>query len=623
MNSRGLFDDDAFSTPEPEIAAVPAMTSARSTTDHAPLPATQSLYRKYRPQSFSEDDLVGQEHIVRTLRNAIKLDRIAHAYLFCGPRGTGKTTTARLVAKAVNCQHPDPEARPCNACAHCLTINAGSSTDIIEIDAASNRGIDDIRDLRERVKYAPTELQYKFYIVDEAHQITGAAANAFLKTLEEPPPHTKFILATTDPEELLPTIVSRCQRFDFRRIGSTPMAARLRTVADLEQIAIEEEALEEIARHATGSLRDALGLLDQLALHAGDGDASAVSSEDVRALLGISRNDRVKLLLIALAESDPAAALTVVNDAVAAGEDPRQLNRQLVAAMRDMLHDRAAGRPGRDGELTQRFSVGRLASLLRQFSEVDYRIRHSPYAHLPLEIALVEAMVEPVAAAPVQPAAPAQPAAPEPYREPAESAPATSRLRDRVRRDPTIEQTAPLTSVAPATVVSPPPPEPSPASDHHPRATERPTVSGEITIAMIADLWDRVRQDVKAVNRRAEALLASADPGAMRGNMVVIVTPYPFHRDKINTDEVRTLVASVLSRLLGQEVQVTAEVRGESGSGASAPPAPRASEATAGTPPAARTETAGGDPEPQPDRSAQRLQSAQNIFDADVIDSDE
>ncbi|MFM8594047.1 MAG: DNA polymerase III subunit gamma/tau, partial [Chloroflexota bacterium] len=261
MAKRTLFDDNADDEAVERASAAVSNDSPGTPTAREPLPATQSLYRKYRPQSFSEDDLVGQEHIVRTLQNAIRLDRIAHAYLFCGPRGTGKTTTARLVAKAVNCQHPDPGMRPCNSCAHCVAINSGSTTDIIEIDAASNRGIDDIRDLRERVKYAPTELQYKFYIVDEAHQITGAAANAFLKTLEEPPAHTKFILATTDPEELLPTIVSRCQRFDFRRIGNDPMAARLRTVADLEQIAIEDEALDEIARHATGSLRDALGLL--------------------------------------------------------------------------------------------------------------------------------------------------------------------------------------------------------------------------------------------------------------------------------------------------------------------------------------------------------------------------
>ena len=187
--------------------------------------STSSLYRKYRPQSFDSDELVGQEHIVRTLQNAVRLDKVAHAYLFCGPRGTGKTTTARVLAKAINCLQDDPGLRPCNACVNCLAINTGASPDIVEIDAASNRGIDDIRDLRERVRYAPAQLRSKVYIIDEAHQITGAAANAFLKTLEEPPAHTRFILATTDPEELLPTIVSRCQRFDFRRVSLDDMVS--------------------------------------------------------------------------------------------------------------------------------------------------------------------------------------------------------------------------------------------------------------------------------------------------------------------------------------------------------------------------------------------------------------
>ena len=228
----------------PDLPASPSGRDAVSSS----LGVTQSLYRKYRPLTFDSVDLVGQESIVRTLRNAIRLDRVAHAYLFTGPRGTGKTTTARLLAKAVNCLDPDPDARPCNRCAACVAINNGSTTDVIEIDAASNRGIDDIRELRERVKFAPTFLKTKFYIVDEAHQITGAAANAFLKTLEEPPAHTKFILATTDPEQLLPTIVSRCQRFDFKRISPEAAIGRLTTVANAEGIPIEADALTAIAR---------------------------------------------------------------------------------------------------------------------------------------------------------------------------------------------------------------------------------------------------------------------------------------------------------------------------------------------------------------------------------------
>src|SRR6478609_11824957 len=232
----------------PAGADGPAETAIAS----SPRGQTQSLYRKYRPQSFDADELVGQEHVVKTLRNAILLDRVAHAYLFCGPRGTGKTTTARLLAKAVNCLAPDVDDRPCNACANCIAISTNATTDVIEIDAASNRGIDDIRELRERVKYAPSQLKTKFYIIDEAHQITGAAANAFLKTLEEPPPHTKFILATTDPEQLLPTIVSRCQRFDFKRFPRVTIIEHLTNVAALEGVSIDQEALAVIGEHAGG-----------------------------------------------------------------------------------------------------------------------------------------------------------------------------------------------------------------------------------------------------------------------------------------------------------------------------------------------------------------------------------
>jgi len=306
MSEASLFDTSA-------LTSQPAPTAS----------ATHSLYRKYRPTTFADDDLVGQEHVVNTLRNAIVLDRISHAYLFCGPRGTGKTTTARLLAKAVNCLDPDPLKRPCNTCAACVAINTNATTDVIEIDAASNRGIDDIRDLRERVKYAPSQLKTKFYIVDEAHQITGAAANAFLKTLEEPPPHTKFILATTDPEELLQTIVSRCQRFDFRRINIDAMVSRLRNVADRERIRIEDDALPVISRQATGSLRDALGMLDQVAVYreSATGYDTPITAEMVRTVLGVSRNERVESLARSLADRDPAAGLREISAAVDAGDD--------------------------------------------------------------------------------------------------------------------------------------------------------------------------------------------------------------------------------------------------------------------------------------------------------------
>ena len=362
--------------------------------------ATQSLYRKYRPQTFGADDLVGQEAIVRTLKNAIRLDRVAHAYLFTGPRGTGKTTTARLLAKAVNCLDPDPDARPCNQCAACVAINSGATTDIIEIDAASNRGIDDIRELRERVKFAPTFLKTKFYIVDEAHQITGAAANAFLKTLEEPPPHTKFILATTDPEQLLPTIVSRCQRFDFKRFPRQTVVDHLARIAEHEGVDIDAEALEVIGEHAGGSMRDALGLLDQLASYRSREDDEAtrpIGADDVRNLLGVARSERVIQLAEALADGDAGRGLSLINSAFEAGEDPRQLNRQFVNLLRTLMFQVAAGSPGSDTDvngLAQRFSLDAIARHSARFSEIDYRIRHAQLPQLPFEIAFVQATLD-------------------------------------------------------------------------------------------------------------------------------------------------------------------------------------------------------------------------------------
>jgi DNA polymerase-3 subunit gamma/tau len=361
--------------------------------------ATVSLYRKYRPQSFG-DELVGQDHVVRTLRNAVLLDRVGHAYLFSGPRGTGKTTTARILAKAVNCLDTDANIRPCNACVNCRAINTGATPDIVEIDAASNRGIDDIRDLRERVRYAPAQLRSKVYIIDEAHQITGAAANAFLKTLEEPPVHTRFVLATTDPEELLPTIVSRCQRFEFRRVSADDMVRRLRSVATQENIAVTDDALRLIARHATGSLRDALGLLERLALLAADQSVesqdSRIEAADVLTALGLSRNDRIETLVAAIGNKNPGDALRIVGEAIDAGEDPRQLNKQLVSYLRLLLVERsgaAAESDDRARQLAAMFTLAELAAQARRFGEIDFSIKHAPYPQLPFEIALVEAAI--------------------------------------------------------------------------------------------------------------------------------------------------------------------------------------------------------------------------------------
>src|SRR5512136_2243520 len=283
---------------------------------------SQALYRKWRPQTF--DAVVGQEHITTSLRNAIVAGRISHAYLFTGPRGTGKTTTARLLAKAVNCLEPDPAHRPCNRCTICQAIVEGRLLDLVELDAASNRGIDEIRDLRDKIHYSPGEGKYKVYIIDEVHMLTEPAFNALLKTLEEPPPHAIFVLATTDPHKVPATIVSRCQRYDFRRLTLAEITQRLNEIVADEGLTAAPEALTLIARQATGAMRDAESLLDQLA--AGGEEITVARAQ---AALGAGALRWVSDVVSALCEANAAPGLDAINQAMDSGADARQFARQI------------------------------------------------------------------------------------------------------------------------------------------------------------------------------------------------------------------------------------------------------------------------------------------------------
>ena len=354
----------------------------------------QVYYRKWRPQRFRE--LVGQEHVSATLRHAVQLGRVAHSLLFCGPRGTGKTSTARVLAKAVNCLGPQ-EGDPCNDCARCQAVNEGRFMDLIELDAASNRGIDEIRNIRDRVNLAAAEGGYKIYIIDEAHMLTEHASNAFLKTLEEPPPHAIFILCTTDPQKILPTIISRCQRFDFRRLTSDAIIERLRTIQLEEGVDVDTEAVRSIAHSAGGSLRDAENLLEQLVVSYGN----KIGVNEVHGLLGLGHGERALELIRYLLLGNTSAALSSINRSAWDGVDLRQLHRQAVDLLRGVLLLQYGSRESLDlpqetirelEDLVPKVSTARVIKSLKLLGEVN--MRHDTSSPLHLELAVVEACMD-------------------------------------------------------------------------------------------------------------------------------------------------------------------------------------------------------------------------------------
>ena len=479
-----------------------------------------TLYRKWRPRTFA--DLVGQRHVAVTLQNTLAADRIGHAYLFIGPRGTGKTTIARLLAKAVNCVG-DGE-KPCGVCRICKAVDEARFMDLIEIDAASNNGVDQIRELRDRVALAPSDGRYKVYIIDETHMLTTAAFNALLKTLEEPPGHVIFVLATTEPEKIPDTISSRCQRFEFQRITKADITGRLRVVSDAEGIQAEDEALALIAKRATGSMRDALSLLEQMSGFS----ANQVTAELVRQMLDILPLDAMSGIVDALIARNLGEALDEINRLVERGARPHSLAEQLVEYVRLLLL--AASGQINEQEIgdsaaklkaqAERIEVGELVRWLERLTEAA-RMKGvgGTLAQLPLELAAAQIVTGP----PKQIAAAAPPVSP-----------------------------------------SKPNPAPKPAPAPKPKPDKTPPVVVGATLPEdkrsldgLREAWkDAVLSPLRALDRQTEALLNSCQPVDLTDDKLTVTARYEFHLRKLSDKTRRARVEAVVSNALGRPAAV-------------------------------------------------------------------
>jgi DNA polymerase-3 subunit gamma/tau len=471
-----------------------------------------SLYRRHRPRTF--DEVVGQEHVVRTLRNAVEQGKVHHAYLFVGARGTGKTSMAKILAACLNCEQ-GPTTEPCGRCESCTSIAAATSLDVIEMDAASNNSVDDIRDLRERVAYAPVSGRHKVYILDEAHMLSSQAWNAFLKTLEEPPTRTIFVLATTEPQKVLPTVVDRCHRFDFGRPSIHQVVTVLRRVSDQEHIDIDGHALALIARQATGSFRDALGTLEQLRTYK---LGEAIAPSDVIAVVGVADDELLRAAIEAIAARDPAQALRTSAALADSGRDPGQVLRDLESYARELLAVQVLGelplelrmtperdqRTAKQAESVSRSDVVRLLDLIAGALEAT---ANGAQAQIQLELVLVKS------------------AAPE-------VDPSTTALLARIER---LESGG-----APAAREAEEHPKPEAAA---PEGAPQP----EIDLDRALELWPAVVAQVRERNALVAALLAEARPVATGERKLTLAFPAgaAFLKRKAEQDEHRRLAGEV------------------------------------------------------------------------------
>ena len=518
---------------------------------------SEVFYRKWRPKSLGA--VVGQEAITTTLKQAVSQGRVAHAYLFCGTRGTGKTSTARILAKAVNCLAPQG-GEPDNECRICVSVNEGRALDLIEIDAASNRGIDDIRDLSDKIRFSPNEARLKVYIIDEVHMLTEPAFNALLKTLEEPPAHAMFILATTEAHKVPLTIISRCQRFDFRRIPLDQMAAKLAEICDAESIEASPDALRLISRVANGGLRDAENLLEQAIVSYG----SPVSEDNVRRLLGLGGDETALALAAHIVGKSVSDGISAVNAAAEQGSDLRQLLRQTLEYLRALLLIKAGAAPhfGYSDEISQRLSalaadapMEHLVHSLKTFAAVS--MRRDSASPLPLELAMVEAAAAPVARA----------AAPAPAYAPSRDAAAVGRPSSPAP-PPAQRRPAPAAQQHPPQGAPPPTPaapaSAPPAYDGHP---EEPA-------ALLDRQWGMIANELRFVGSRLKlgAMLRSSKEREVIDDTIILKYPSRSNVDRLQQEldnpESRRALDDAIAKAMGGKFQIkVAFVNGSSGSG--------------------------------------------------------
>jgi DNA polymerase-3 subunit gamma/tau len=522
-----------------------------------------SLYRRHRPRTF--DDVVGQEHVVRTLRNAVEQGKVHHAYLFVGSRGTGKTSMAKILAACLNCTN-GPTTSPCGVCDSCVAIANATSLDVIEMDAASNNSVDDIRDLRERVAYAPVSGRHKVYILDEAHMLSPQAWNAFLKTLEEPPPRTIFVLATTEAQKVLPTVVDRCHRFDFGRPTVEQVTTVLQRVSEAEGIDVAKGALALIARHATGSFRDALGTLEQLVTYAG---GRTIEPADVLAVLGVADAEQLFEAVDAIVARDPARALRAAASLAESGRDAGQLLRDLEVHGRELLAVQVLGdvppelqvTPERDIRLAEQASALSGTDAVRLLDLVSAALEataNGAQARIQLELVLVKA-----AAPEVDPSMAALLARIERLEQ---GAGGGGGLRATQRSEPKAVAPEPSTVQSDPRPVQPDPrpvqPDPGPVEPERTPEPD-PTPASALDIDAAAACWPAVVDLVRAENAMLAALLSDARPIAVRDQELTLVFPggAAFLKKKAEQDDYRRVAGEALQAVTGQRLVLRYELR--------------------------------------------------------------